>query len=224
MTRIHDMGGRFGDGPVVPEPEGEVFREGWHARALAVTLAAGALGKWNIDMSRFSRESLAPRDYATFSYYEKWMAGLADLLVETGVVTRDELAAGQGAPSDLATRCLAAADVAPVMARGNPSAREIADAPRFAPGDSVRTVLPAGNRRVPGGHTRLPAYAAGQAGRVLHHHGAHVLPDASAHGQTDVAEHLYAVVIPAASLWIQAEGAGDEVVLDLWESYLEPGQ
>jgi len=77
MTRPHDMGGRFGDGPVQPEPQG-IAQSGaeWHPRALALTLAAGAHGKWNIDTSRHAREALAPKDYAKFSYYEKWMAGL----------------------------------------------------------------------------------------------------------------------------------------------------
>ena len=91
MTRPHDMGGRFGDGPVLPEPETLIFAEDWHARALAITLAAGALGQWNIDTSRHARESLRPKDYARFSYYEKWMAALADLLVKKGVVTCEEL-------------------------------------------------------------------------------------------------------------------------------------
>jgi hypothetical protein len=45
MTRVHDMGGRFGDDPVKVDPEtAPVFEHDWHARALAVTLAAGALG------------------------------------------------------------------------------------------------------------------------------------------------------------------------------------
>ena len=74
MTRPHDMGGRFGDGPVVPEPERPVFHADWHKRALAVTLACGAFGKWNLDISRHARERLAPTDYARFSYYEKWIA------------------------------------------------------------------------------------------------------------------------------------------------------
>ena len=65
MTRIHDMGGRFGDGPVNPEFDEPVFKEDWHARALAVTLAAGQLGQWNIDISRHSRERLPAADYGS---------------------------------------------------------------------------------------------------------------------------------------------------------------
>ena len=91
MTRVHDMGGRFGDGPVIPDPEGEVFHDDWHGRALALTLAAGALGQWNLDISRHARERLGP-DYNRFSYYEKWIAATADLLAKMAAGIADDLA------------------------------------------------------------------------------------------------------------------------------------
>ena len=55
MSRLHDMGGRFGDGliPLPRDNENEVtnfeptFKYKWHAKAWAITLAAGALGEWN---------------------------------------------------------------------------------------------------------------------------------------------------------------------------------
>lgn len=226
MTRVHDMGGRFGDGAVDPGPDAAsapVFAEDWHARALAVTLAVGALGQWTLDASRFSRESLAPKDYARFGYYEKWIAAAADMLVAHGLLTRAELASGQAdGESPLAGRALRADAVAAALARGGPSARDGAAAARFAPGDAVRTRRPARNIHVPGGHTRLPAYAAGAPGRVIARHGAHVLPDTNAHGLGEAPEHLYTVALDAAVLWGAAEGAGDEVTLDLWDSYLEP--
>ena len=38
MSRVHDMGGRFGDGAIVPEAEDDsVFHEDWHGRALVGT-------------------------------------------------------------------------------------------------------------------------------------------------------------------------------------------
>ncbi len=223
MSRVHDMGGRFGDGPVHPEPaDAPVFEEAWHGRALALTLAAGALGQWNLDVSRHARERLSPGDYARFSYYEKWLGGLATLLVEQGVVARDELAGAAPRASDLASRCLPAEHVPKVLSRGGPTLRD-GPAPRFAVGDAVRTRLPAGNQAVAGGHTRLPGYAAGQAGRVVLSHGCHVFPDANAHGLGERPEPLYTVVFDAGDLWGAPERAGDEVTCDLWESYLEPG-
>ena len=165
MTRIHDMGGRFGDGPVMPDDAGAaVFTKEWHGRALALTLAAGALGRWNIDASRHMRECLPPADYAGFGYYEKWLAGLANLLVAQGIVSIDEIAAGKAlteADTTLRDRCLAAAAVVPTLQRGGPSARPTDTPPRFAVGDAVMTRTIAENRNIAGGHTRLPAYAAG---------------------------------------------------------------
>jgi len=224
MTRVHDMGGRFGDGPVRPEPEdAPVFSEDWHGRALAVTLAAGALGQWNIDTSRHARERLSPKDYARFSYYEKWISALADLLVETGVLKRDELRGEpDDAPHPLAQRALRATAVAETLARGGPADRPSDVRPVFKIGQAVRTLRPSANRRFDGGHTRMPSYAAGAKGRILRVHGTHVLPDSSAHGLGEAPEPLYAVAFPASELWAHPESSADEVILDLWQSYLEP--
>lgn len=225
MTRVHDMGGRFGDGAVVPEPQGIAqFGADWHGRALAVSLACGALGQWNIDMSRHARELLSPQDYARFSYYEKWMGGLADTLVQTGVLTLADLQDLSADPEThpLADRVMTPANVVPAMERGGPADRPSDVAPVFAIGQSVRTTRPTGNRLVDGGHTRLPAYAQGAKGRILLRHGAYVLPDSSAHGLGDAAEPLYAVVFAASELWSAPEHPGDEVILDLWQSYLAP--
>ncbi|NNE54049.1 MAG: nitrile hydratase subunit beta [Sulfitobacter sp.] len=224
MSRVHDMGGRFGDGSVVPEPEDEIFHADWHKRALAVTVACGSLGQWNIDTSRHARERLKPTDYARFSYYEKWISALANMLVEKGIVTRDELTgAAEPVESPLADRALKAQAVAGVLAKGGPADRPSNVAPRFAPGDSVVTRRPAENAQISGGHTRLPNYAAGARGRVLRLHGTHVLPDSSAHGLGEAAEPLYAVAFPSSELWAHPEHPKDEVVLDLWQSYLRPG-
>ncbi|MFK7837245.1 MAG: nitrile hydratase subunit beta [Sulfitobacter sp.] len=221
MSRIHDMGGRFGDGAVQPEAEDVKFHADWHPRALAITLASGTLGQWNLDVSRHARERLAPTDYARFSYYERWMGGLVTLLIETGVVTREELAGQvEPAPSPLADRAMKADQVAGVLAKGGPVDRPSNVAPAFAPGDAVVARRFAENEKVSGGHTRLPSYAAGARGRILRLHGAHILPDSNAHGTGEAPEPLYAVVFPASELWAHPEHPRDEVVVDMWQSYL----
>lgn len=220
MNRIHDMGGRFGDGPVVSDLDEPVFKAEWHRRTLGLTLAAGALGVWNLDASRHAREALRPEDYVRFSYYERWLAALADLLVARGVVTAEELAgAVPSRPVEAATP-LRPTDVAAALARGNPSLRDGPPA-QFECGDRVRARLPTRNVSIAGGHTRLPAYAAGHTGRILEHHGAHVLPDSNAHFLGEAPEPLYTVAFDAADLWGTAVSDRDEVMLDLWESYLE---
>ena len=84
----------------------------------------------------------------------------------------------------------------------------------------MRTRQFAENTFVSGGHTRLPTYAAGAQGKILRYQGTHVLPDSSAHGRGEAAEPLYAVAFAASALWRHPENPDDEVVLDLWQSYL----
>ena len=221
------MGGRFGDGPVQPSPDGmSGYEAGWHRMALGLTLAAGGLGAWSIDAARHARESLAPADYAGFSYYEKWLAALADLLVAKGLVSAAELASGDAAPLPLSDRAWRAGNVAPVLARGTPYARAGA-APAFRTGDKVRTRATPENAFAPGGHIRLPLYAAGKTGRIVLSHGPHVFPDSNAHGLGEGPEPLYTVAFRAADLWEHPENSArqnpaDDVTVDLWESYLHP--
>ena len=223
MSRVHDMGGRFGDGPVSPEPDGIPQLPDWQARALALTLAVGGLGQWTLDESRHARERLSPKDYARFSYFEKWMGGLVALMVEKGVLGPEDLqGAGSGPDHPLAERRLKAEAVSAVLARGGPVDRQTGDVARFQAGDAVRTRKLAENLLVSGGHTRLPGYAAGAVGTVIGLHGNHVFPDSNAHGLGEAPEPLYAVAFPASALWAHPEHPGDEVVLDLWQSYLEP--
>ena len=93
MNGVHDMGGMHGFGPVVAEADEPVFHAEWERRAFALTLAAGFLGEWNIDMSRFAREQMPPAESLGASYYEHWLWGLEHLLVARGLLTREELEA-----------------------------------------------------------------------------------------------------------------------------------
>jgi hypothetical protein len=119
MTHVShaDLGGTTGHGPIVNEPEDERFHAGWEPRVLAVTLAMGATGLWNIDMSRAARESLPT--YARLTYYEIWFEGLLKLLAAHALVADDELQAGHSlhAAREL-PRKLHAANVPTVLANG----------------------------------------------------------------------------------------------------------
>lgn len=213
-TSHADLGGRDGYGHVVPEPEGELFHAPWEPRVLALTLAMGAAGAWNIDISRSARETLP--DYAKLSYYEIWFAALLRLLAERGLVTPDEIDAARVLHPPLpVTRVLAAADVAATLARGAPTTRPATGTPRFSVGQRVRT-----QREAPAHHTRLPGYARGKCGIVERLHGAHVFADAHARGLGEDPQWLYTVVFDGAELW---ETPSDtRVSIDAWEPYLEP--
>jgi nitrile hydratase len=211
-----DLGGQAGNGPIVPEPEGELFHADWEPRALALTLAMGATGAWNIDMSRSARETLP--DYAQRSYYAIWLAALEKLLIERGLVGADELGAGRALhPGAPVARVLRAADVPAALAAGSPTERAAAAPARFTLGDRVRTRAARVDH-----HTRLPGYAQGKLGTVERVLGAHVFADSHAQGRGADPQWLYTVVFDAHELWGDAAQAGAAVSIDAWEPYLEP--
>ena len=208
-----DLGGTTGHGPIEYEPEGVVFHHGWEAKSLALTLASGAPGGWNIDMSRAARETLP--DYADLTYYEIWTAALERLVVEHGLVSDAELAAGHAdGPGDASKRVLHAEHVAAAMRRGGPTEREPTAGPRFEVGDRVLTRAGPVDH-----HTRLPAYVSGRVGTVERPHGVHVFPDTNSRGLGEQPQWLYTVVFDATDLWDDA-APGQRVSVDAWESYL----
>ncbi len=223
MNGVHDLGGMDGFGPINPEPEAEesVFHADWEKRVFGLTLAAGFLGKWNIDMSRFARERQHPVDYLRHTYYENWLAGLEKLLAEVKLVTPEELKTGKASgPADrsMQQRVLKAEAVAEVIAKGSPVTMTVATPPRFKPGELVRAI-----NRHPTGHTREPRYVRGRVGTIQAHHGAHVFPDQNAEGSKK-GRHLYSVRFTAEALWGETASSREAVYADLWEDYLEPAK
>jgi len=218
VNGAQDLGGQMGFGPVVPEPDEPPFHAEWEKRALAVTLAAGAMGHWSIDASRHARETLHPVDYLTSSYYEIWIKGLEKLLKAEGFVTDDELRAGRAlvAPRP-PNRVLHAAEVAVALARGSPTERPVVQPARFAVGDRVRIA-----NEHPAGHTRVPRYARGRTGGIAQVHGVHVFPGTSAHGLGEHPQWLYTVAFDGRELWGHAADPNLTVSIDAWESSIEP--
>jgi nitrile hydratase beta subunit len=211
-----DLGGQEGHGAVIPEPEGELFHAPWEPEALALTLAMGATGMWNIDMSRSKRETQP--DYESLSYYQLWIRGLERLMMDRGLIAEEELIAGRMLhPSQAVHRVLRAADVSPVLAKGAPTQRPVTTAARFKPGDAVRTRAAEVNH-----HTRLPRYARGKLGRVEQVLGVHVFADAHAQGLGERPQWLYTVALDGRCLWGETAARGLTVSIDAWEPYLEP--
>lgn len=216
------MGGRRDQGAVRPEADEPLFHADWERRALGLTLAMGATGQWNIDMSRAARESIGAERYLRSSYYEIWLAGMERLLLARGLVDAEELQLGRTLqPGRPVARVLRAGDVDAVLAKGSPTGRPVTTPARFSTGQRVRTrCLPAA------GHTRLPAYVQGHVGTVMALHGMHIYPDrhavAAADGGFDESpQWLYTVSFTGAELWGDAGEAGIQVSVEAFEPYLE---
>ena len=217
MNGAQDLGGMMGFGPVIAEADEPVFHADWERQVLALTVAMGATGTWNLDQSRHARESLPPADYLSFSYYEIWLAALIRLIEANGLVTSAELAAGSSdGPAKPIKQKLTAETVTAVLAAGGPVDREVGGKPAFAPGDNIVAL-----NMHPFSHTRLPRYVRGRPGKVHAVHGAHVFPDSNAKGLGEDPQWLYSVEFRASDLWGPEADTTLSVYVDLWEPYLE---
>jgi len=205
-------------GPVQPERNEPVFHASWEARTFALNVAMAASGQWNIDTGRHEIELIPAAGYLRMSYYERWYVRLVELLVKTGLVSRQELLSGHPAPgTPKASPLLTAGQVPALLAAGSLASRQIRDHPRFQLGQRVRA------RNVhPAGHTRLPRYARGKVGTVDRHRGAFVFPDSNAHLLGEKPQHVYSVRFAAQELWGREVSPRNAVYLDMWDDYLEP--
>ena len=198
MNGPHDMGGMQCFGPVLPEVDEPLFHGEWEKKAMALTVGMGFTGMWNIDASRFARESLPPVQYLSSSYYQIWLSALEKLMLEREMVTGEELETGKmrvppvPVKRDVPDRKAIVAG----LLKGGPTAREAVSAAAFSIGDRVRTML-----EHPAGHTRLPRYARGKMGVIVHVNGAHVFPDSNAKGEGENPQWLYTVEFSARELF-----------------------
>lgn len=85
MSRIHDVGGMEGFGPVDPADDGQPFHADWEARVYALNTALLRRGVYQLDEFRDAIERLAPAVYLESSYYQRWLAAIEDLLARKGV-------------------------------------------------------------------------------------------------------------------------------------------
>ena len=183
MDGMHDLGGKQGFGPVRYTRNARAFHASWEVRANSLYEFAVRSGIFNMDEYRHAIERMDPRHYLSASYYERSLTGLATLLVEKGVVTREALERRAGGRFPLSGSSAAG--------RSNAPARE-----RFELGARVRVK----DDYVPG-HVRMPGYIRGKTGVVVGESPAYPFPDAHAHGVPAQDEPTYDVRFRSEDLW-----------------------
>jgi nitrile hydratase subunit beta len=204
MDGIHDLGGRQGFGKVRYTQGATAFHAAWEVRTNSLYAHAVRLRIFNMDEYRHAIERMDPRHYLTASYYERSLTSLATLLVEKGVITREELERRAGGSFPLASPS--------APGRTNAEVRAC-----FRPGDRVRVTQDS----VPG-HMRLPGYIRGKTGVVVGESPAYPFPDAHAHGVQSEDEPTYDVRFRSEDLWPNsAEPA--LIHVGVFQSYLEEG-
>ena len=90
MTRdVHDLGGLPGGAIDRAEHEPTFWEQ--RVDALLTLLADDKRGLMDTAELRRGIESLGPGAYSELSYYDRWAASIATIMVDRGVLTRDEI-------------------------------------------------------------------------------------------------------------------------------------
>lgn len=88
MRSYHDMGGQ----PAGPVSITEHDYDPWEKRVDALfSLLVQEKRLMRVDELRRGIESLEPNAYDTLTYYERWIASIAKILVEKGVLDQAEI-------------------------------------------------------------------------------------------------------------------------------------
>jgi Nitrile hydratase beta subunit len=87
MKKVHDMGGRREEFGPIDRSDHQV--EDWERVADAVNIVLNAKGHKTTDEMRRAIESLD--GYREMGYYERWAAAAELLVVEKGLLTKDEI-------------------------------------------------------------------------------------------------------------------------------------
>lgn len=226
MPTHHDVGGkREHFGPVAHTPSEPAFLADWERRVFGITSFVMSLLRLDVDNFRARVERLPPNVDAA-PYYTHWLGAIESTLVDLGYLDATKSVPAQRVQVPMTSRLIRwfarrptvprwmAARVLPHM-YGN--SRQAKSKPRFGVGDEVRVLAPTGD-----GHTRRPGYSIGRRGRIADLRGAAVFADARAAGQRARPEHVYAVAFDGAELWGRDAEPNTEIVIELFEPYLEP--
>lgn len=220
MDGIADMGGTEGWGPVkTPTRDEPVFGEPWEGRAFALTLLTmGRISGRNLDAFRHALERLDRTAYLDDGYYGRWLNAAELMLTDSAIIAPGAI--------DARARTLRGERVEepPIpepakpdyAATGPGSLREVAAAPRFAPGDRVR----ARSDVDPVRHTKLPRYVRGHVGVVESVQPGHLLPDTHAHFEGENPQHVFTVRFDSHELW-GGDAENFALTIELFDSYLE---
>ena len=86
--RVHDRGGCPDAGPIERAEHAYTL---WEKRTDAIRGVLGAKQIIRTDELRRAVESIEPGQYEALSYYERWIVAVEALLIEKGLLTREEI-------------------------------------------------------------------------------------------------------------------------------------
>jgi hypothetical protein len=175
----------------------------WEQKTHAAVVSLVSQGLLSIDLLRRSVEGLDYEDYKDWGYYARWALCIANILVEKGVLSSDDLHTALG-----------------VVGGENLNG---SDGPLLKAGARVRVRQEDKNPRARKPHLRTPGYIFGAKGVVVSYEGLFADPTLAVLGISSK-QHLYKVSFLHRDIWKQTTDTeqGDDVIeADIYESWLE---
>jgi nitrile hydratase beta subunit len=216
MQGIHDLGGM--DGFTLPErDQGRVLSEEWERQVWGLLFGLRIPG---VSVGVRDLERIPPAEYLNMPYYARWLWAQERALLESGVVTDEELQnpAGPITIPDIPNFQPASPEGVLALLATDTSAELDEDVTaRFSVGDEVIA-----NDEYPVGITRMPGYVRGRRGVIYKDHGVHPFQDTLPPGEERRLQHLYSVRFAGSELWGSRGHPNDSVYVELWGDHLEP--
>ena len=174
---------------------------------------------------------MEPGEYLQSRYYQHWLHGLEQLLLESGLIALDELPYTNSKPAAAAPKegetsnktplpatAIPAEKIAAILSRGGPADYPAQHPAKFSIDEEVRVL-----QNHPKGHTRAPRFIRGQHGLITQYRGSYLLPDDhSLPHPCKTPAHLYSVRFSAQDLWgVQIAEVNSAVYVDVFEPYLD---
>lgn len=204
----HDLGGREGGGIGAIDTSAGPPLQHWEVsiHALLVALSTRNPPMLTTDELRRGVEALEECTYNTWSYYEKWSASMATILLERGIITSAELDKELFGDMNIDT------------------ASQVCQIPE---GMWVQVCAEDKRSRWRKPHLRCPGYIFGRRGRVVKYVGQFEDPYFLAFRGVGPKQHLYTVEFKLGEIWAapsggEAIGSEDVITLDIYHTWLTP--
>ena len=152
-----------------------------------------------VDELRRAIESIPPKDYETMSYYERWITAIETLIIEKGLLTRDEI------------------DRRVETSRLPDTCRKNRMEPQFKPGDRVRIRVD-----YPARHFRTPGYIRARPAPSRPCMALFAIRKRSPMVVTVAKQFLYLVCFEQTHVWGAYPASPDKLYIDIYEPWLEP--
>jgi nitrile hydratase subunit alpha len=204
----HDMGG-------IKELFGSIHIDNqdlqmWEQQCHALFAVLTTKQYFKTDELRRSIEDLTPAQYKTWGYYEKWTAGMVTMLLDSKIISHQDLSKALFSSDD------------------NIDPSTLSQSPRFQPGDKVRVKPYQHDQKMSvewrRPHIRTPGYIYGVNGKILDICGQFGDPSYLAFGIKAPHVWLYRVDVSMADLWPEQSSSKDSVSVEIYEHWLDPSE